>query len=297
MLFRRILIAILLISITKVNAQSNLSKPIVLVIDAGHGGKDPGNLASSEDFEDEKHINLKIAKKTGNYIDSLLDNVTIIYTRTTDVYLSPEERAEIANNQKADYFMSIHCNHSTKSEIYGVEIHIHNDRCKESIKFANQIDADLTKRAKRHSRGIKNFDDRNNSNIMVVRDTEMPAVLIECGFMSNAEEEEYLNSDYGQTILASALYRSFRQFSGATVKPDCDILYKVQIKASVERIALDSREFRNVDSKIEEVSDKNATYKYKYYVGNFCSKEEANSLRKTLSKKGYKDAFVVKIEK
>lgn len=291
-----LILTLLLIIVNLAASAQTTDNPIVIVIDPGHGGKDPGNLASSANYENEKYINLKIARKTGKYIDSLLSNVKVIYTRTTDKYLSPEERAEVANNKNADYFLSIHCNHSTKSEIKGVEIHVHTDRCKESIRFAKKINADLIKRAKRYSRGIKNFEDRNNSNILVVRDTQMPAVLVECGFMSNKVEEHYLNTDYGQSIIASSLYRSFREYSGLQKKPDCEVVYKVQIKASVERIPLNSWEFKNIEHKIEEVNEPNSTFKYKYYVGNYCTFDEANKLKKHLHKKGYKDAFVTQLK-
>lgn len=292
------------------------SEPILVIIDPGHGGKDPGNLASSSKYLDEKGLNLLIAKKLCHYIDSLLDNVTVKYTRETDVYISPQERTEMANNDNADCFISIHCNYNPISTIKGCEIHIHNNNCKNSRKFAKLLEHQFHKRAMRPNRGIKTYYDRRHTNLLVVKDTEMPAVLVECGFMSNPEEELYLNTDYGQSIIASAIFRAFREYAKIILtektkekidepttitkekEPDCDVVFRVQIKASVEKIALGSWEFKNVNMPIKEhVAEEKATFKYKYTVGHKCTFEEANKLKNELRKKGFKDAFVVSEKK
>ncbi len=289
------LILSLLIFIISGTIEAQNQTPIIVVIDAGHGGKDPGNLRGTKNSLDEKDINLKIAKKTGNYIDSLLSNVKIIYTRTKDVYLSPEERADIANEKKADYFISIHCNSNPDKKIHGAEFHVHTQRCKKSVVFANKLHYQFSKRARIHSRGVKNFEDRKKSNILVVRDTEMPAVLIECGFMSNKKEEKYLNSEYGQTIIASAIYRALKDYTKAKKKPQCENIYRVQIKASVKKIPFNSIEFKNIKYKITEIKgNKKATFRYKYFIGEFCSFKEANNFKNKVRKEGIKDAFVVK---
>jgi N-acetylmuramoyl-L-alanine amidase len=79
----------------------------VIVIDAGHGGKDPGALGS---FSSEKNITLAIALKTGSYIEQNLKNVTVIYTRKSDKFIELKDRPEIANRNNADLFISIHAN-------------------------------------------------------------------------------------------------------------------------------------------------------------------------------------------
>jgi len=301
--FRKVIILSLaiLVNICMVNAQA-----YTVVIDPGHGGSDPGNLRSDEKFMQEKDINLIIAKKLGGYIDSLLEDVKIVYTRTTDVYVSPQERAEFANSSNADYFISIHCNHNDNSEIVGFEVHIHNYECRDANKFAKNIVSELKDRASRNSRGVKTYDDRRNMHILVVRDTDMPAVLVECGFMSNPTEEYYLNTDYGQSIIASAIYRAFRNHSGAlpkkietkkTVSPPENktpkTVYRVQIKASSVAIPLDAKEFSKLDVKIDEVVvEKDAPYKYKYCVGQYETFEEANKMKNKLRSKGFEDAFV-----
>jgi len=271
----------------------------VVVIDAGHGGRDPGNLASSEKYKNEKDINLIIALKTGNYIDSLLSGVQVVYTRKTDTYISVPERAEIANKTEADYFISIHCNSNPDSTINGTEVHIHNFKCKTSYKFAQKLDRQFKNKALRHSRGIKTYSDRNNSNLLVVKNTEMPAVLVECGFMSNPDEEYYLNTDYGQSIIASAIYRAFRDYSDAKRKTsatpaDYTKYYRVQILSSSTKVALDIPEFKKLDETVYEIIGKDTEiFRYKYCVGKVSTFSEAELLRKKVANKGFDDAFVV----
>lgn len=279
-------------------------KTISVVIDPGHGGRDPGNLAVQKNMLDEKHINLKIAKKVGNYIETSLKNVEVIYTRTTDTYPSLERRTEIANSKDADYFISIHSNWNAISSIAGTRVHIHSKRNKVSYGLAKEIDRQFKNRARRTSRGIMDAHDRGN-NYYVLEHTKMPALLIECGFMSNPAEERYLNTDYGQSIIASAIYRAFRDYTKPERKkspsrkqkkhkPDYQIVYKVQIRASTEPIP--STRFNSLGMTVEEHVYTHETFKYKYMVGNETSFGAANALRKKLMAKGYTDAFVVSMK-
>ena len=88
------------------------------MIDAGHGGKDPGALGS---FSSEKNITLAIALKTGEYIEKNLKNVTVIYTRKNDTFVELRDRPEIANKNNADLFISIHANWAKSKTIHGTE--------------------------------------------------------------------------------------------------------------------------------------------------------------------------------
>ena len=96
---------ILLNSFTEVGLRDNSVKKIV--IDAGHGGKDPGTYGV---YSKEKTLALAIARKTGKYLEDNLKDVEIIYTRDDDTFIELEERAQIANRNGADLFISIHCN-------------------------------------------------------------------------------------------------------------------------------------------------------------------------------------------
>ncbi len=93
-------------------------KQWVIVIDPGHGGKDPGALGT---ISREKNINLAIALKTGEYLEKNLNNVKVLYTRKTDVFVELRDRPEFANKNKADLFISIHSNWISKSSIKGAE--------------------------------------------------------------------------------------------------------------------------------------------------------------------------------
>lgn len=187
-------------------------KLFVVVIDAGHGGNDVGNECSDlQRFKQEKDLVLPVALQLGGYLENLLENVKVIYTRTEDKYLSLEQRTTIANDSSADLFISIHANHNPIKSIHGAQVHIHNHDIKLSKIFAKKVMQQLSERAKRKVLKLQTAEDRGH-NLFVLQNTKMPAVLIELGFMSNANEEIYLNSEYGQTILASAIFRAVRDY-------------------------------------------------------------------------------------
>ncbi|WP_338759235.1 N-acetylmuramoyl-L-alanine amidase [Bernardetia sp. ABR2-2B] len=200
-------------SFSSVETFDKTKKPLfVVVIDAGHGGNDVGNECSDlSRFKQEKDIVLPVALQLGGYLENLLENVKVVYTRTEDRYVSLEERVEIANNASADLFISIHANHNPIKSIYGSQVHIHNHDIKFSKVFAKKLMKQLSERAKRKVLKLQTKVDRGH-NLFVLQNTKMPAVLVELGFMSNGQEEVYLNSEYGQTILASAIFRAVREY-------------------------------------------------------------------------------------
>ncbi len=221
-----------------------------VVIDAGHGGRDPGALGS---FSKEKDITLKVALQVGKYIEEYLPDVKVIYTRQSDVAVDLKERPNIANRNRADLFISIHCNAASNKSAYGTETFVMGTKNFEanfdivkrensvillednyeenyegfdptspesyimfnimqkaflsnSLSLASKIEGDFTSRVNRHSRGVK------QAPLYVLWTTSMPSVLVELGFISNANEERYLNSKDGQTYLASAIYRSVKAY-------------------------------------------------------------------------------------
>ncbi len=276
---------------------------IVLVIDAGHGGKDPGNLKQHAERMNEKDINIKIANYLGGYIEKYLSGVKIIYTRTSDQFISLERRVEIANTYNADYFISIHANSNPDRSIYGTRIHIFDKKNSDAYGLAKQIDKEFTTRAARHSRGIMDTHDRGY-NLYVLEHTSMPALLIETGFMSNHKEEYYLNTQYGQEIIASAIYRAFRDYtnlkkrtrpSREARKKAIKIAYMVQIRASTEaipqaRFAALTRAGFQVDQNYYA----HDFFKYKYTVGKNLSYAKAEQIRKKVASLGFEDAFIIK---
>lgn len=287
--------------------------PIKIVIDPGHGGSDPGHLSHDGKHLQEKDINLKIAKKLGHYLENNIQNVKVIYTRTKDVYPSLDKRVEIANQDGVALFISIHCNGSPSKLSSGTETHIYDRSSKESLKWARFIEKEFKNRAGRHSRGIKTNQDRGNT-LQVLKYTRTPSVLVECGFLSNHSEAIYLNSTRGQDLIASALFRATRSYlqkkypkisfllpkkaltenneDEATVS-QAKGKFKVQICSSNRAYPLNGEKFNHLQYKVHriEVSGK---VKYKYYLGPFQSKSEAEKAMKNAHKGGYKDAFLVK---
>lgn len=222
----------------------------VVVIDAGHGGKDPGTRGKKVL---EKDIALKIALKLGGYIEQNLPDVKVIYTRKDDRYLALDTRAEIANKAKADLFICIHANairnaytHGTETFVMGLhkdegnmdvakrenEVIMLDENYQEryegfdpqspesyilfeltqsahkesSLLFAQKVEDQFKTRVGRRSRGVK------QAGFWVLWRTAMPSVLIETGFLSNVDEEQYLASEEGQVLIASGIYRAFKEY-------------------------------------------------------------------------------------
>ncbi len=298
-------------------AMADNTTPFFVVIDAGHGGKDPGYMPSSKKYNKEKEINLRISKKLGAYINENLPGVRVIYTRTSDKYLSLDERVAIANrNGRNGVFISVHCNGSPRRSSKGTETHIHSREFSSSVRLGTLVEEEFRTRAKRNSRGIKTKEDRNH-NLQVLAETMMPGVLIETGFLSNPSEEKFLNSDHGQTLVASAIFRAFRSYYYGKVPPSArpsepaqpamatakekpatttasteTKKYRVQVLATSEPVKLSDSRFKGVT--VQEFQTQ-GTFKYKYVVGEASTPEEARKLAKQLKKKGFEGAFVVSL--
>lgn len=282
------------------------SQKVVLVIDPGHGGKDPGHLAIKKEMKDEKHLNLIIAQKLGKYIEENLENVEVHYTRRTDVYTCLDARVDLANNLKADCLLSIHCNGSDNEQTLGTESHVHNRKTKKSMNLAELIEDQFKNRAARKSRGVKTGNDRGHS-VQVLKYSSMPSVLVECGFITNLQEAYFLNSVYGQEIIASAIFRAFRSYlekdypSINFVKSEKSAvsktnMYRVQIMSSIELIEK-SPAFVSLGVPVEAVKvNSSSMYKYKYYAGSFITKEAAQKVLEKAQKNGFPDAFITIVE-
>ena len=179
----------------KVKDTSKAAKKIrnkTVIIDPGHGGNDTGAMRGNVL---EKDLTLEIALKVKEILKEKGMN-NVIMTRSTDKTLSLNDRVEIANNNKADIFVSIHINASVKSEINGIETHY----CSNSgYKVAEIIHKQLTENVAAADRGLF------KSKFYVINHTEAPAVLLELGFISNERERNSLTSDKRQTDSAQAI--------------------------------------------------------------------------------------------
>jgi N-acetylmuramoyl-L-alanine amidase len=217
-----------------------------IVLDPGHGGKDPGAVGRHLNLK-EKDIVLKIAKKTKKLLKENLD-VEIFLTREDDKFVSLADRTEFANKHQADLFVSIHCNAAYNTHSHGTEVYylspaksdearaveaLENDVIKfeepegikrytdldfilydmrqneyliESIDMAEMCQKSLVKELGTKDKGVK------HANFYVLRGAFMPAVLAEVAFLSNKWEEKQLKSNQFQDKAASAIYKSIKQF-------------------------------------------------------------------------------------
>ena len=164
----------------------------IVCIDAGHGGKDPGACANGVQ---EKDIALTVALKVG----ALLKDCEVIYTRTENVYVGLSERALIANQAKADLFVSVHCNSVDDESAHGMEVYYYTHASEASKRVARVIYDRLLPVCGLRGRGIKSKD------LAVLRETVMPAVLVELGFISNDNDRAKLVSDEWQERAAEAI--------------------------------------------------------------------------------------------
>jgi N-acetylmuramoyl-L-alanine amidase len=323
-----------------------------IVIDAGHGGKDPGALGKNGR---EKDIALSIALKAGTYIEENIPEVKVIYTRKKDVFVELWKRAEIANEAEADLFISIHVNALHKPDVYGtltlvlgqhraeenLDVAMRENSVimleedyeityegfdptstesyimftlmqktyfKQSIEFGDYVQDQFRERAQRKDLGVR------EQGLLVLAQTSMPGVLVETGFISNAEEEQYLMSNYGQEIIASAIYRGFKEYKeeidrrsnlSVVVSDDTfpeaitetndaadrkmdQILFSVQVASSKNKIATEPSSFKGY-SQVNVIQDGRW---YKYLVGEENSYHTALEMCKGV-KADFPDAFVV----
>lgn len=186
-----------------------------IVLDPGHGGKDPGAIGPSG-FK-EKDVTLKIGLRLR---DKLTNNgFTVLMTREKDVALGNTINADLnarsgmANNAKVDYFISIHCNSSANSAAHGIETFCYKFNSV-GEKLAQKIQEQLISSTGLSNRGVK------EGNFSVLRKTNMPAVLVEAGFISNSNEERLLSDDKFINIIAEAIAKGICDYTGIKYQGD-----------------------------------------------------------------------------
>lgn len=159
-----------------------------IIIDPGHGGTDRGARAKTP-FCEEKRVCLQTSRLVKKYLDQL--GYHVVMTRTTDVYIPLPRRVEIANQARASLFVSVHYNASRNPTAQGIEVFYCDSkeekvRTASSKKLADSILSRVIRRTSATSRGVK------KGNLFVIRETSMPAVLVEGGFISNLDERSNL---------------------------------------------------------------------------------------------------------
>ena len=245
---RKIYIALMLLfSLAAGAAETNYT----VVLDAGHGGKDPGAVGR---FSKEKDLNLSLVLKMGELLNEQYPDVKVVYTRSTDVFIPLQTRADIANKNNADLFISIHANASPSKEAKGVETFIlgtekmeknldvamrenavmklesdykttyqgfdpnsidsyimfelmQNSFMDQSLQFAEQVQKRFVGHLNRSDRGVQ------QASFWVLLKTACPSILFEMGFISNPEEERYLNQEASIAQMANALVNAFGAYT------------------------------------------------------------------------------------
>lgn len=192
-----------------------------LVIDLGHGGSDPG--AVGQNGTHEADVILAIGKE----IDLLLKGYKVNYkfTRLSNTGLSLLERCKIANSFDADYFISIHINSAKDKSVRGVEVFKYSNNNDKINKFSSGICDDISK-----SLNIRNRGPKINKELYVIKNTKMPAALIEVDFISNAQAEKDLKVNANIRAVAIAIKNNLVKLFELEVSTS-DTLYKVCIGA------------------------------------------------------------------
>ncbi len=172
-------------------------------IDPGHGGTDPGGSLYNNEGMPEKDINLDIAQGIQCILTERGYDVKM--SRTEDVYISLVDRVNMANEWFADFFISVHCNSVNFESANGIET-LYYPTSTSGKAFAQEVQEQLILQTNRVDRGIKPRD------LYVLRKTRMPAILPECGFMTNKTENELLNQSEFRTKCARAIADGFTQY-------------------------------------------------------------------------------------
>ena len=246
----------------------------IIVIDAGHGGFDNGAMYQGRK---EKDDNLRLALAVGQILEQ--QGYDVIYTRTTDVYQSPYEKAQIGNEAGADYFISFHRNSGENDNTYnGVKTLIYGGD-ERAERLAEAINEELERT------GFANLGIEERTGLAVLRRTEMPAVLIEAGFINHDRDNEIFDNNFNEVASAIAmgieravpLEKNLTNQSRRTEETD-DV-------PEIETEAEDSSSKRDVKDRTEVV--------YGVETGRFAYRPTANFLAQQLTDQGFY-SYVVK---
>lgn len=334
----------------------------VVMIDPGHGGHDSGAKGA---ISTEKQINLKIALRIGQELKKMRPDIVVHYTRTTDVFIGLNERAQKANKLKADLFVSVHTNSAGRrsnsargSETYVLGLHrtadnlevakkenaailleddysrkyegfdpnssesyimfefMQNRHLENSLKVAKEVQKGMVS-AGMYNRGVR------QAGFLVIRQTSMPSILIELGFITSTQDERYLNSSEGIATLGKNIARGISNYekqlaqragntrgaisarerkSPSEVQPaqesvatnvltpeESEVLYRIQIYADKRKLKASHPVFKGYRNGLAYYQE-GGWYKYTLYETPDLS--EAKRLRKSLLK-NFKDCFIV----
>lgn len=348
-LFYRILLFYSIITLSFPVTGNTINDKFIVVLDPGHGGNDPGAVGRKGK---EKNINLNVAIKLGKLIENKCSDTKVVYTRKKDMFIPLHKRAEIANNAKANLFISIHTNavsrknsHVRGTETYTLGLH----RTEENLEVAKKensvilIEDDYKQRyagfnpnssesyiifefmqdknmaqsvnfatlIQKHFKGCNRIDKGvHQAGFLVLRETSMPSVLVELGYISNPSEETYLLSEKGTSELAEAIYKAFLNYKGNTpqtlvtstikektpetptkntINTNSKPVFKIQILASDKVLAQNSRQFKGL---------KPVSWYQEYGMIKYTFEEDEDynkvlRIKKKVVDPKFKDAFII----
>ena len=335
-----------------------------IVIDPGHGGKDPGAPGKTK-ATSEKHIVLNISKLFGQKIKDAYPDVKVVYTRSTDVFVELKERANVAKKNNADLFVSLHCNSNDNSRAFGASAHILGPKSTNpknnsdyfaksrsvaqrensvmlleddyktsyqdfdpdspesvighslmwqanydnSLLFAAEFDALIHKSPYRES----GYTGIHQDVFYLLWATNMPAALLELGFISNPSDYAVLSSAEGQEKIAQSLFEAFRSYkkkfdasvgavpseevtpvisnSKVVTEEDGAPYYGIQIMGLGRLLKNGDPALKGLEVQAVKAADSNI---YKYVCGKHGSRELAEE-RLSVVRRKFPDAFVVKV--
>ena len=344
-----------------------------VVIDPGHGGKDPGAPGKTAS-KSEKHIVLNISKLFGDKIKAAYPDVKVVYTRNTDVFLELKERVNVAKRNNADLFISLHCNSNNSSQPYGASVHILGPKSKNSKNQKDYFAASMSVAQRENSvmllednyqTAYQDFDPNSPESIIshslmwnanysnsllfaaevdnvmkkgpfrvsnytgihqdifyLLWATNMPAALLELGFISNPNDYAYLSSSDGQEKIAQRLFEAFKAYktqydasmtvdeAPAPVKDvtpeittatpessseqvsDSSKWYGIQIMGLSRKLTASDPALKGLQVEAVKADGSNI---YKYVAGKSETKEEAAAKLADVRKK-FPEAFLVEVE-
>ena len=334
------------------------AKDFTVVIDAGHGGKDPGAISANKKLY-EKDVTLKVALMVGESIKKNHPEVKVLYTRKADVFVGLNDRARMANKANADLFISIHTNAAKNRTAKGAETYtlgieeerternleiakrengviflednhektyanfnpnspesyiifeyMQSEFVKESIHMAQYVQEHLASDANRHDRGVR------QAGFLVLNATSMPSILVELGYISNAEDAKYLGSESGQKRMSRCISEAFDKYYTDLMKLNANQpvvestrsttipaskeqpkaiqgdeqqpVFKVQFLSSSKQLAAEDKAFKGLKP-VEFYYDKGL---YKYTYGSSTNYNDIIRIKKKVNEK-FKDAFIV----
>lgn len=251
--------------------------PVTVMLDAGHGGVNPGAVYEGRQEKDDA---LALVLAIGPILQN--NGIDVLYTRTTDVYQTPLQKAELANEADVDYFVSIHRNSFPEDNVVsGVESLVY-DLSGIKYEMAQNINAQL------ETVGFVNLGVQARPNLIVLRRTEMPAVLVEAGFINSNTDNMLFDANF--QAIAQAIADGI--IETIAVGPDTlESRYSVQVGAFRNRNYAEDLQEELMEMDFPARIERGDGF-FRVRVGDFRTIDEAGRLEQRLKRAGYQTVIV-----